>query len=909
VWLTTAEFHYLLAPAGSWGDRLRALSQSGINAVVLPCAWSYHEEQAGRFDFAAGRGLRQAVELCARHGMWVILKAGPVVGGPYPGGGLPAWLSDLPGIRLRQPNQAFFERVTSWYRAIAEQVTGWLASDIAPASLRKLRPGCETGPVIGVQLEHAWHCAQEAIAESYLAELVRFAREVGLAVPILTANDSFAISDAAIDMLEARAEPLALMRQLTAVRPGFPRFARLTRHGAPDTTAADAALVLAGLGQFVLTDAVGTMGVDLLGGPSEGRVTGHDGFPIASAGPIRRIAHFASSFGHVLAQAEPSRSPVVLDPSTGPGSPTVLPVSGTGGTAVFIVGGPTSGAKSDGRGGKNGSKSAPARHGLSLLSPDGRSFPVSVGSPGLAWFLFDVDIGGKIRIDYATVTPLLHVDGSILLFVGPAGEEAEVSLDGSPMTLRVPADSAGSKPFVTKVRDTAVVLCNESQADTVTVVDGSLVIGAADVGNGERFRLFPGFKSAMRVRRDGTVQTLGKEALAESSSAISSPLPREWSPLPATEFINGTSHRFASLDGPMSLSACGGRDGFGWYRVSFRRAAAGKALIHVPQLAERATIWHNGSRIASIGRGGDALPLELKLAAGNHSLVLLVRDDDRPAGGNRAGRRAGLYGPIVEVSPIRATPKVDRNVRVDPFALGVVQELHPGDARPGIALTWKLTARKTERFIIDMPDATRATLGGATITVNGEPVARWNVDGPDGLAATFGLVVDPSSVIQSGKKSHAKAVKAAAAKVSAKEGPIEIRLVLDGDADEAELESLSASVRLFEVTGELGGSPSYAFARWGPPTVWPNGAASRSASPAKGTPAWYGTVVRGAADEERAVRIDSVQPVSAFQNGVRMPMAARVGGIAFVGQLQPGMNEIAVFDELGTAPPTIAWDG
>ena len=462
---------------------------------------------------------------------------------------------------------------------------------------------------------------------------------------------------------------------------------------------------------------------------------------------------------------------------------------------------------------------------------------------------------------------------------------------------------------MTRVRDTAVVLCNESQADAATVVDGSLVIGAADVGNGERFRLFPGFRSATRVRRDGTVQALGKEALAESASAVSSPLPREWSPLPATEFINGTSHRFASLHGPTSLSACGGRDGYGWYRVSFRRAAAGKALVHLPQLAERATIWHNGSRIASIGRGGDALPLELKLAAGNHSLVLLVRDEDRPAGGNRVGRRAGLYGPIVEVSQVRTAPKVERNVRVDPFALGVVQELHPGDARPGIALTWKLTARKNERFIIDMPDPARATLGGATITVNGEPVARWNVDGPEGLATAFGLVVDPASVNQPWKKSHSKAAKAAAAKVPAKEGPIEIRLILDGDADESALATLTASVRLFEVAGELGGSPSYAFARWGPPTVWPNGTSSRSAVAAKGTPVWYGTAMRGAVGEGRAVRIDSAQPVSAFQNGVRLPMAAREGGSVSVGRLQPGMNEISVFDELGAGAPTIALDG
>jgi hypothetical protein len=883
VWLVAAEMHYLLTPRESWGDCLRAILDAGFNTVVLPCAWSEHQVRAGRADFTGQRELVEVLRQCASLGLWVMLKIGPVVGAPYGGGGLPDWLADVPGIKLRQPNPAFFERVSAWYRTIAGQVSGWCASDVASAALRKLRPAAESGPIIAVQIEHEWRCAQEAVAEVYLGELVRFAREVGLTVPLVTANDSFATSDAAPDMLDVGDEPLALLRQLAALRPGFPRLARIRCDRG--SAAERMMLTLAGGGQFVLTDAVGALGWQLTDGPVEGCVATANGALHEGTGPLRRIARFASSFGHLFAQLDASRAPFVLDPqhSRAHGAPTAIPVGGPGGTVVFVT---------SGKAGK--------RCELALLSPDGRSVPAHVGESGLGWFAFDVDLGSGSRLDYATMTPVGHFAGGFLVFVGPAGAQAEISIDGSPLNLAVPAAGAGSKPTVARVRDLTVVVCNEAQADAVTELGDALAVGAMRAG-GEKLRLAAGFRGATLVGRNGSIKPVPRDRIVSPAAAAARSLAPTWLALPMSELIAGTSHRFATLDGPSSMAACGAREGYGWYRVSFRRPSAGKALVHAPQLADRATLWHNGSLVGTFGPTDRQLPIELKLAAGQHTLVFLISDDARPTSGDRLGRRGGLYGPLLEVTPVKSAIKVEENAKADPFALGVVQELHPGDHRPGIALAWRITKRQGDRFLLDLGEEVRATFVGGTMTVNDVPVARWNAGGPEGLALPFGAAPESAPTVGRKGRSSGRSDAKAGVRAPGSDEPLDIRLVLDGPVSEAESAMLKKSATLYEVVGELGGKPSYAFARWSPPSSWIPANGAKSKSP-KGVPTWFATTLNGPA----TARVEISGRAVGLAGGDRMATAIGTNGRrALSAHLGPGPNQLAIFDEEGSAPASV----
>lgn len=861
LWLAAREFHYALIERARWGDRLRELRHAGFNAIVAPCPWHLHEASPGRLRFDDRLALRELLTECSEQGLWVILKMGPAIGAPYENAGLPRWLSDLPEVRLRQSDPVFFERVTAWFGALGAQAASLLATDNASPQVRARRAGAETGPLIAVQVEDDWRCGHERLADSYLNELVRFVREVGFSVPVLTANGAFAMVDGAIESIDVGSDAVAFLRQITALRPGFPRLARV-RDDAADGGAEAMTLASAAGGQCILRDA-------------RGATASSEAIPPA----VRRVAQFASSFGHLLAQASVVRAPIVADPAAESGeAPTsLLPLAGDGGTALFVV--------------RRGTK---RRGPLPIVLGDGRTMQVTPGVAPISWFLFDADLGGRSRLDFASATPFALTRHGVLALVAAAGEDVVVSIDGTEIALKAPAVAAGPKPATARVREITIVLCNEAQADAALVTDAGLIIGARAVDAGGGVALAPGFRAAVRVADGGEVRPIAKDAIRTvSSTPAPTPLDR-WISVPATEFVDGESPRYASLSGASSLAACGARDGFGWYRLRFRRAAAGKCLLHAPELGDRASLWIDGTALGTFGPGDARFPIELKLSAGQHTLTVCAESSAGPAQGNAIGRRTGLYGPPVEVSAVRAAAKVERGVRVDPFALGFVHELHAGDARPGIALVWKFAQRTAPIFVLDMRDDVRSIAGGGTITYNGAPVARWNADGTPGSSVTFRA---PRITLPKGST---KAARAAAASAKPVTESVDIRLVLDGDATDAELAALVKGVTLYEVQGEIGAQLAYAFARWSPPPVWP--AASQKAP--KATPIWSRATLKAPpAGRDAWLEGSGVGSGSAIVNG--RSVGRFDGGLRLfvpASFLVPGQNEIVLFDRLGVAP-------
>jgi hypothetical protein len=884
VWLCARELHATTVPPERWGDRLREIRHAGFNAVAIACPWQMHEARRGRFRFDGSLDLARLLGLCREQGLWVILRIGPVVGSPYPNGGLPAWLGDLPGIRLRQPESAFFECVTAWFGALGRVCSGWLATDDRPSGAARAGGVGDTGPVIAVQVEQDWRCGREDLAESYLGELVRFAREVGFAVPILTANGCFAMVDAAIETLEAGDEALTVMRQLAALRPGHPRIAMIAHAADAERTAAAMTLALAGGAQCILRD------------PTP------DARPLLLPSPIRRVAGFASGFGHVLAQARSERPPIVIDPEhRTPGDPpSVIPLTGDGGTALFVVRGASAAT-----GG-----SARQRPTMPLLLGDGRAMRVSLGSAPIAWFLFDADLGGRSRLDSATAVPFALVDRSIVAFVAPAGEEVIVSIDGTMHALTAPPSSAGPKPAVKRVGDAArsavIVVCNEAQADAAIAADGALVIGAERIDATGRVTLATGFRGAVRIGGDGAIVALAKDAIAQRPAPLPATSITGWVSVPMTEFTLGTSHRFANLGGPASLASCGAREGYGWYRIRLRKSAAAKLSLHLPLLAERALAWFDGEAIGTLGRGVGGAKIERKVSAGEHQIVLLVESSGERSRPGDIGRRGGLFGPALETAPVKAAPRIERGVHADPFALGFVYELHAGDARPGIALLWKLGQRTDASFVLEMDERVREHFTGGTITVNGTPVARWNAGGPEGAAVLIRTPRVPPP------KGASKAAKTAAAKAPPVAGDVEIRLVLDHAMDDAALAALAEALALNEVRADLGAVGDsmnpYAFARWGPPPVW----AAPSAKTPKGVPVWSrATFVAPARLSDAVLEAAGLGRGALFLNGDLITRFERETSIVVAAErFVSGTNEIVLFDESGSPPKsmTLRWE-
>ena len=181
------EAHFSRIDERLWEDEIIKMKLGGLTIIASYIFWIHHEEEEGVFDWTGNRNLRHFIELCAKHGMYVILRIGPFSHGECRNGGFPDWLYGKPfDIRCNDPEYLRYTR--RFYSEIYKQAQGLLFKD--------------GGPVIGVQLEneheHAscpWEMTTENSREwvvsgrdgrCHMAKLRELAEEVGFDVPFFT---------------------------------------------------------------------------------------------------------------------------------------------------------------------------------------------------------------------------------------------------------------------------------------------------------------------------------------------------------------------------------------------------------------------------------------------------------------------------------------------------------------------------------------------------------------------------------------------------------------------------------------------------------------------------------------------------------------------------------------------------
>ena len=183
----TGEVHFSRVAEDQFEDAIIKMKMGGVNIASTYVFWIVHEEEEGVFRFDGSRNIRKFIELCRKHGMYVILRIGPFDHGEMRNGGLPDWLYGKP-FECRNDSEGYFACVRRLYEKIHEQIDG-LYFD-------------QNGPIIGIQVENEymhssapWEISTGVSTEwvpggnggtAHMEKLQAIAKEVGIRAPFFT---------------------------------------------------------------------------------------------------------------------------------------------------------------------------------------------------------------------------------------------------------------------------------------------------------------------------------------------------------------------------------------------------------------------------------------------------------------------------------------------------------------------------------------------------------------------------------------------------------------------------------------------------------------------------------------------------------------------------------------------------
>ena len=164
--------HYFRIHPDQWADRIHKARLLGLNAIETYVAWNAHEPVKGEWDVTGQNDLARFLDLIAAEGLHAIVRPGPYICAEWHNGGLPVWLSGMPGIGIRSSEPTYLREVSTYLRRVYEIV--------AP---RQIDRG---GSVILVQIENEY--GAYGGDKVYLRALRDLSRECDITVPLTTVD-------------------------------------------------------------------------------------------------------------------------------------------------------------------------------------------------------------------------------------------------------------------------------------------------------------------------------------------------------------------------------------------------------------------------------------------------------------------------------------------------------------------------------------------------------------------------------------------------------------------------------------------------------------------------------------------------------------------------------------------------
>jgi beta-galactosidase len=520
---------------------------------------------------------------------------------------------------------------------------------------------------------------------------------------------------------------------------------------------------------------------------------------------------------------------------------------------------------------------------LKLLLPEGGVMPVDTGAAPVAWCLFDCYLSGRAKLDYCGLSAFASVGKTLVLF-GPAGSEGHLAINGSPLQVTV---SKGKAPAILEHEGVTLVICTPEQIDHVFATEDAVYVNVAGLTHAGQPLALHGEKKVTRINAEGKV-----EQVVAATPPVKPPVDRialsDWALAGVQEYCDGSSARFAAIDGPAELSALGSPFGYGWYRIRVK-GAGGKLRLALPQSADRLHVTVDGEPVGIIGSGpGADSSVTASLHKGQSTIVILAENLGRGSGGVNLGEPKGVYGDLWEVKPLRVSrpgTKLGDPVEVLSFR-SPIWEIQPGDLTLPDRLTWTIAHRKKTPIILDV-----GPWGGrGLLLINNKPVAFLDRGGGERHLLQPEQLKGGVNTIQ----------------VALLPDPVE-----DGGV-EALVAELTEAVSFFDCVSNVSGKADWAFARWEPPRAAAFGKAKGGHR--SGCPAWWRATFRGGHGAPLFFDATGLTKGQLYVNGrhICRYFVATADGKAVPPQSMyyipepwlhaQGDNEILIFDEHGGSP-------
>jgi hypothetical protein len=908
VWLVSGSIHPARVPRALWADRIHQAKQAGLNCIETPVVWARHEPRHGQFDFTGENDIREFVKLIHQEGLWCILRPGPFVDGGYDMGGLPPWLLNTEGLKLRTANQPFLEACSRYITALAGQLRDLQVNAPTP----KGTPAAfHPGPIILLRNESGFTCGDEHLAHTYLGELDRYWREAGFNVPLINSNDLWQSVEGEVDGWTGYDDLLSHLRQLGAIRPAQPRVVVEFGLGnrdvwgrpagepkAPGAVLRRLAEVLAAGGQFNISPFHGGTNFGFSAGRDAS--VGAEGFPIASAdagaavseagepteqfAAVRRICTFASRFSRVLSHLDPARQPVALMPEapTGKGAGgvgsrvAVLHAVGSQGGVVFVFG--------DDHGNNS-------REPMNLLLPDGSTLPVELGKQSVVWCLLETRLTGRANLDYCNLSALALL-GKVFVCYGAPGSRGSLSINGSPLETTVPE---GKNPIIHEHEGITVVIASQDQADRIFFDEGGVFVGVAGLDKHGKPILDDEAKTWTHIDAEGKL-TAHKNGHGHHPAKRSSRITLgEWAFAGLGDYCVGTSPRFAAIAKPADLVALGAPYGYGWYRIKLSCGSPRKARLMFPQSGHRLHLTLDGEPAGMLGMGtGAESTIQLNLKKGVNTLVALAENAGRVSSGADLGELTGVYGHAWEVEPIRVgKPKIEPADPVDVLAFRApLWKMHRDDRSDSQRLTWTMQHRSKNPIIIEIgsfEEHVSLDREGGIVLLNGKPVHFFQQGGSR-------PIILPAEALAKGTN--------------------EIQIALMGQTADA-ADALAKAVRFYDAADCATLKAEWSFAKWEHPSAGKFGKGGAAAKHKHAEPCWWRATFT-ASDGDGPILVDcaGLSKGQLYINGrhlcrfyVATPTGRKVPPqqryVVPRSWLRPDQNEITIFDEHGATPSKV----